>query len=94
MDLVQARDSSADSMTKHSDGEKTQDIESQPDSNEVFVDKDATRETHQVLDDPEMKKEENRYLWKLDFMILPTISACYFFEYLDRGNVAVSNHSA
>ncbi|KAF5855678.1 hypothetical protein ETB97_008613 [Aspergillus alliaceus] len=31
---------------------------------------------------------ENRYLRKLDYIILPTISALYFFEYLDRGNIA------
>ena len=41
------------------------------------------------LDDPSSSGAIKKYLWPLDFMILPTISACYFFAYLDRGNVAV-----
>ncbi|KAB8237556.1 major facilitator superfamily domain-containing protein [Aspergillus alliaceus] len=39
-------------------------------------------------DDPEWNTAQNRYLRKLDYIILPTISALYFFEYLDRGNIA------
>jgi hypothetical protein len=43
-----------------------------------------------VLNDPEWIKAQKSFLRKLDFIILPTISALYFFEYLDRGNIAVS----
>jgi len=32
---------------------------------------------------------QKRYLRKLDLIILPMISTLYFFEYLDRGNIAV-----
>lgn len=39
---------------------------------------------------PEARARERAYLWKLDCIILPTISALYFFEYIDRGNIAVS----
>ena len=42
-----------------------------------------------VLDDPDWIAAQKRYLRKLDFTILPMISALYFFEYLDRGNIAV-----
>jgi hypothetical protein len=41
------------------------------------------------LDDPAWVLAQRRYLWKLDCIILPAISILYFFEYLDRGNVAV-----
>lgn len=41
-------------------------------------------------DDPEWTTAQKRYLRKLDLIILPMISLLYFFEYLDRGNVAVS----
>lgn len=44
----------------------------------------------QHLEDPHWAGAEKKYLRKLDFIILPTISAFYFFEYLDRGNIAVS----
>lgn len=43
----------------------------------------------QHLDSPEMSLARKRYLRKLDLIILPMISVLYFFEYLDRGNVAV-----
>ena len=43
----------------------------------------------QRSDSPEWINAQKRYLRKLDLVILPTISALYFFEYLDRGNVAV-----
>lgn len=54
-----------------------------------YADKDVQNETH-VLEDEEYKTAEKKYLRRLDLIILPTISALYFFEYLDRGNVAVS----
>jgi|SRR3569833_61072 len=41
------------------------------------------------LDGPEWAAARKRYMRKLNFIILPTISLLYFFEYLDRGNVAV-----
>jgi hypothetical protein len=43
-----------------------------------------------ILEDAGFVAAQKKYLRKLDFIILPTISALYFFEYLDRGNVAVS----
>ncbi|KAE8383304.1 major facilitator superfamily domain-containing protein [Aspergillus bertholletiae] len=39
-------------------------------------------------EDLEWVTAQKRYLRKLDYIILPTISALYFFEYLDRGNIA------
>ena len=33
--------------------------------------------------------EERRYLRKLDAIILPMIALLYFFEYIDRSNIAV-----
>ena len=44
----------------------------------------------QILEDPEYVRAQKKYLFKLDCIILPTISVLYFFEYLDRGNIAVS----
>ncbi|OAK96736.1 MFS general substrate transporter [Phaeosphaeriaceae sp. SRC1lsM3a] len=41
-----------------------------------------------MLDDPEWVNKQKRYLRKLDFILMPTISLLYFFEYLDRGNIA------
>ena len=38
--------------------------------------------------DPEWIKAQKRYVWKLDCIVLPVVSLLYFFEYLDRGNVA------
>jgi hypothetical protein len=46
------------------------------------------REQTRVLETPENLERIRRYMWKLDSIILPTISALYFFEYLDRGNIA------
>ncbi len=43
------------------------------------------------LQDPERSAAERRYIRRLDWIILPTISSLYFFEYLDRGNVAVGS---
>jgi hypothetical protein len=42
-----------------------------------------------ILEDPEWFTRQKRYLRKLDFILMPTISILYFFEYLDRGNIAV-----
>jgi hypothetical protein len=47
------------------------------------------KEAH-ILEDPEYVRAQKKYLRKLDCIILPAISALYFFEYLDRGNIAVS----
>ncbi len=46
---------------------------------------------HRGADDPERAAAEKRYMRRLNSIILPTISLLYFFEYLDRGNVAVSD---
>jgi hypothetical protein len=43
-----------------------------------------------LADDPEWILAQKRYLRKLDLTILPMLSTLYFFEYLDRGNIAVS----
>ena len=39
--------------------------------------------------DPERDFHEKKYMRKLNWTILPMISALYFFSYLDRGNIAV-----
>ncbi|KAH7304059.1 major facilitator superfamily domain-containing protein [Stachybotrys elegans] len=39
-------------------------------------------------EDPEWIAAQKSYLKKLDWIILPMISLLYFFEYLDRGNIA------
>lgn len=54
-----------------------------------YAQEDIQKAAHR-LDDPEWITAQKQYLRKLDFIILPTISLLYFFEYLDRGNVAVS----
>lgn len=41
-----------------------------------------------VRQDEEWIKAQKRYLRKLDGILLPAVSLLYFFEYLDRGNVA------
>jgi hypothetical protein len=38
--------------------------------------------------DEEWVKAQKRYLRKLDYILLPAVSLLYFFEYLDRGNIA------
>ena len=56
-----------------------------------WISPESFENTHsdiQISDDH--VKAEKRYLRTLDFIILPAISALYFFEYLDRGNIAVS----
>ena len=50
----------------------------------------AQDEVDHVLNHGELQAAETAYLRRLNYIVLPTISACYFFEYLDRGNVAVS----
>ena len=56
-----------------------------------YVDAETQKETSRILDgSEEARKVENQYMRRLNYLILPTISALYFFEYLDRGNVAVS----
>lgn len=42
------------------------------------------QEQTQVLHSPEDAERVRKYLWKLDCIILPTISALYFFEYLGK----------
>jgi len=49
------------------------------------------KEAH-LLEDLGYILAQKRYLRRLDLIILPAISALYFFEYLDRGNIAVSPH--
>jgi hypothetical protein len=41
-----------------------------------------------VRQDEEWIKAQKKYLRKLDGILLPAVSLLYFFEYLDRGNVA------
>jgi len=74
------------SMNKGMD-DKIDHVESQQ-WNAIDLDKHTTQDDRQLHVTSD-EKARSRYLWKLDFLILPTISACYFFEYLDRGNVAV-----
>jgi len=49
---------------------------------------DIQKEVH-ILEDPEWIAKQKNYLRKLDLILMPTISILYFFEYLDRGNIAV-----
>lgn len=52
---------------------------------------DTQKETDWILDGSvEARRIEKQYMRRLNYLILPTISALYFFEYLDRGNIAVS----
>jgi hypothetical protein len=56
---------------------------------------DVRRNVLEVLNDsPESRARERAYLWKLDTIILPVISALYFFEYIDRGNIAVRGYTS
>jgi hypothetical protein len=55
-----------------------------------YATSDIQQQAQVVLEDtPEARARERAYIWKLDCIILPTISALYFFEYIDRGNIAV-----
>ena len=47
------------------------------------------QEHQRVLDTEGARDAEREYMKKLNLIVLPTISALYFFEYLDRGNIAV-----
>ena len=49
---------------------------------------DEIQKNVQSLEDPEVARAYKSYMRKLDLIILPTITLLYFFEYLDRGNVA------
>jgi MFS family permease len=53
-----------------------------------YASQDIQKVAHR-LDDTEFFLAQKRYLRKLDLTILPMISTLYFFEYLDRGNIAV-----
>jgi hypothetical protein len=53
----------------------------------------AVQDNVDALNHPENAQAAKRYKRKLDMIILPTITLLYFFEYLDRGNAAVSNKS-
>ncbi|KAL9087867.1 MAG: hypothetical protein Q9165_006429 [Trypethelium subeluteriae] len=55
---------------------------------EGYADASIQKENQAVLASDESKIIQRKYLRKLDFIICPTISFLYFFEYLDRGNVA------
>ncbi|CAD6584916.1 MAG: hypothetical protein ASARMPRED_001947 [Alectoria sarmentosa] len=52
-----------------------------------FVNIENPMEVHN-LESPGAREAERKYIWKLDLIILPTISALYFSEYIDRGNIA------
>jgi hypothetical protein len=57
-----------------------------------YADAAIQKQNHEILDGTaEARRIERRYMRRLNMIILPTISALYFFEYLDRGNVAVSD---
>ncbi|KAF2756434.1 MFS general substrate transporter [Pseudovirgaria hyperparasitica] len=44
--------------------------------------------TMQNINEGQNEKEVKKYMRRLDRIILPAISILYFFEYLDRGNIA------
>jgi hypothetical protein len=55
-----------------------------------YADAAIQKQNHEILDGTaEARRIERKYMRRLNIIILPTISALYFFEYLDRGNVAV-----
>ena len=57
-----------------------------------YADASIQKQNREILDgSAESRRIEKRYMRRLNKLILPTISALYFFEYLDRGNVGVSN---
>lgn len=67
--------------------------ESSQDELDAYAPLDIQKETR-ILQDPEWFEKQKKYLRKLDMILLPTISILYFFEYLDRGNIAVSRMSS
>jgi hypothetical protein len=83
---IQARPDSPPTLNiSHDDGEA--DVS----KGHEYAPEDIREQALGVLNNtPEARARERAYLWKLDCIILPTISALYFFEYIDRGNIAVS----
>lgn len=75
----------------HLENMQAQQINTAPSDNEAgYVDAETQKETNWVLDgSEEARKTQKQYMRRLNYLILPTISALYFFEYLDRGNIAV-----
>ncbi|KAL2858530.1 major facilitator superfamily domain-containing protein [Aspergillus pseudoustus] len=70
---------------QHIEKAHTSDVENAaPDTlpEEEEIEKGALNRT-----DEEWLKAQRKYLWKLDYILLPAVSILYFFEYLDRGNV-------
>ena len=55
---------------------------------QYYADNEIQEHQH-VLDTEGARDAEREYMKKLNLIVLPTISALYFFEYLDRGNIAV-----
>jgi hypothetical protein len=55
-----------------------------------YADAAIQKQNREVFDSTdEARRIERRYMRRLNLIVLPTISALYLFEYLDRGNVAV-----
>ncbi|EXJ70397.1 uncharacterized protein A1O5_06465 [Cladophialophora psammophila CBS 110553] len=54
---------------------------------QYYADTEIQEHQH-VLDTEDARDAERKYMKKLNLIVLPTISALYFFEYLDRGNIA------
>lgn len=78
--------------TSHLENLQGNQISTAPDGGDDYVDAETQKETDWILNgSEEARKVEKQYMRRLNYLILPTISALYFFEYLDRGNVAVSN---
>jgi hypothetical protein len=64
-------------------------IETQHAAGEDYAPK-GVQDNVDALNHPDNALAAKRYKRKLDMIILPTITLLYFFEYLDRGNAAVS----
>lgn len=84
---VEVRSPHSEGEVKGGDLEQNIDI-SNLDSADGYASVEIQKETN-ILDTDEARLQERKHKWKLDSIILPTISALYFFEYLDRGNIAV-----
>ncbi len=74
-------------IEKTSGSEQSSDPSSTIAGHNGYADPSIQHSSHN-LDSPEAHTRERKYMRKLDATILPTISALYFFEYLDRGNIA------